>query len=70
MLLFFCLDFRQNKSHFRFQFSSRMTATLTVRTMHELSLIAPQQPKKAIKNTAPPMIIIITGAVHKLSPGN
>lgn len=41
---------------------------LTVRTMHELSLIAPQQPKKAMMKTMAPIAIKMAGADHSSSP--
>lgn len=37
--------------------------------MHGLSLIAPQQPRNAMKKTIPPTTIKITGADH-ISPMN
>lgn len=36
--------------------------------MQELSFIAPQQPRNAMINTIPPIIINTTGALHKSSP--
>lgn len=36
--------------------------------MHELSLIAPQQPKKAMMKTIAPIAIKMAGADHSSSP--
>lgn len=41
---------------------------LTLRIMHELSLIAPQHPKNAITKMIPPMTIIKIGAETQVSP--
>lgn len=43
---------------------------LTVNTMHEFSLTAPQHPRNAIINTTAPTTIINIGADQKLAPSN
>lgn len=43
---------------------------LTVNTMHEFSLRAPQQPRNAIMNTTAPTTINNIGADQKLAPVN
>lgn len=43
---------------------------LTVNTIHEFSLTAPQHPRNAIINTTAPTTIINIGADQKLAPIN
>lgn len=43
---------------------------LTVRTMHDDSLMAPQQPRKAMIKTMAPIAINTIGVDHNPSPGN
>lgn len=43
---------------------------LTVNTMHEFSLTAPQHPRNAIMKTTVPTTIINIGADQKLAPVN